>query len=403
MGIIFMPLNPAMFGTGLESIRFQFIATLCLALSYFLHYSSFEKMKRRDCTPLLILVAWLIWARIVATWAVHSEAKAIQSCMNLLKILIFVYLLSTIPSNEKDIRIIIWTIFISFGLKAFLDWRADMGVTQDLTVGSLGCALVLYVPPVFLLVLRSKRWWEWAAALLLAPIVLDYIIVRSQRSAFASLAVAGILTVLMAPKVLRRRSLIMVGLAVCVFVFVLANPAFWDRMGAILDPQSDMSAASRFSINSASWAMAKDHPWGVGFANYNYLSARYMGRAPSVTFGQSPHNTLLSVLTETGWPGLVLWVTAFGIAWVKLLRTFTSTKRLGVNSLAARGLFIGMMAIAPSLWTHSADGADYLLWVVGLQIALHRVAKHPSGDVEPDRKVAEASKTGASRGSGRLR
>lgn len=33
LNLAFLPLNPAQFGTGLEGVRFQFIATVCLVVA----------------------------------------------------------------------------------------------------------------------------------------------------------------------------------------------------------------------------------------------------------------------------------------------------------------------------------------------------------------------------------
>lgn len=380
LNLAFVPLNPAQFGTGLEGVRFQFIATACLVVSYLIHHRSFGKMGKGGSGPLVLIVLWLLWAMIVSTWAVHSQALALEACLQYSKVLLLTFLLSRIIADEKEMRITLWVLFVSFGVKAFLDrWGVawGYGVREGLSGGSLRSSLALVLPTMAFLVLSSKRWWEWALAVLLTPFILDCFVLKGVRSGFASVAAAGGLSFFFAPKAIRRSARLGIACVALGFVFFLTNPKFWDRMATILDPHSEGSAASRFIINRASWAMVKDYPMGVGLDNYQWVSPRYLEKRMLTGGGtiRSAHNTFLNTLAETGWPGFVLWLTAFGWVWFRLLRISRMGPPAGFVSTTARGLSIGGVAIFPALWTHTGGRFDCLYWVIAFSIVLLRLSR----------------------------
>lgn len=380
LNLAFLPLNPTQFGTGLEGVRFQFIATACLVVSYLIHHRSFGKIGKGGSGPLVLIALWLSWALIVSTRAVHSQAVALEACLQYSKVLLFTFLLSRIIVDEKDMRTALWVVFVSFGAKAFLDrWGVawGYGIREELTGGSLGASLALVMPTMAFLVLSSKRWWEWALAVLLTPFMLDYIVLRGQRSAFASLVAAGGFSFFFPPKGIRRGARIGIACVALGFVFFLTNPKFWERMETILTPRSEASAESRFIVNRASWAMVKDYPMGVGLDNYQWVSPRYLEKRMLTGGGtiKAAHNTFLNTLAETGWAGLVLWLTAFGWVWFRLLRISRMGPRAGFVSTTARGLCIGGAAIFPALWTHTGGRFDCLYWVIGFSIVLLRLSR----------------------------
>ncbi len=369
--LLLFPLNPSYFGLGLETIRFTLIATLCLIAAFITNPPPLVSTSR----PVGKLSLWLfalfcIWSLVGTAWA-YNRPMAIDMAVVMVKHFIFVCLIARIIVTEDDLKAVMWTLLISFGLKAYFGrWGYKYGVASDLQVGFLGSVLVMLLPSMFFLVVSSKKKWQWGAGILAAPFILDYIVFRSQRSAFMSLVVAGALIILFAPRRLRWRVRILGAAAAVFFVTYLTPPGYWTRMETILDPHSEASAQSRFILNQVSMEIYKLNPLGVGLGNYQYVSGRYtMGAG-----GLVAHNSLLSILVEAGWPGMALWVMMAALTWVKFFRVARRSPPEALTGRVAKGFCIGMLAVLPAMWTHTEHLADYYYWLVGLAIATDRIS-----------------------------
>jgi hypothetical protein len=377
LNIALFPLTPGQWGAGLEAIRWQFIATACLAAAYLVHLRSFRKPTVKEAAPFCFLVAYLIWSLIVCTWAVHSKDVAIAETWQFAKLVFFVFLLIQIVSTEEDLRIVAWTIFVSMTLKAFLDrWGTvwEIGILEtDLICGFLGTWLAFMLPALGLVILAAKKWPERILGLALMPFILDYFAFRAQRSAFLSLAVSAVGVLVLAPRRYRLKVAAGVAAGVVAFVGWLTPASFWERMATIADPKSEASAASRFTINEASWKMIADYPWGVAPGNYQYVSVRYL--PPTIlckaTGTRAAHNTFLVVLGERGWVGFAVWLAVMGLTCYSFLRVSLDRRQVGgLPVVLARGFLIGLVSIFPALYTHQEDRTDALYWIVGLSIVV---------------------------------
>ncbi len=114
------------------------------------------------------------------------------------------------------------------------------------------------------------------------------------------------------------------GIAVVVFIF--APRDVWTRManlksaasgGNLRDAGDSNSAAQRFEIWKVAWAVHQDFPIvGVGWAGYPIAHSDFARRTGFEKFARGArdaHNTYLTLLTETGWVGFLLWSTMIGI------------------------------------------------------------------------------------------
>jgi len=377
LNIALFPLNPGQWGSGLEAIRWQFIATVCLAATYLIHLRSFRKLTVKEAAPFWFLVAYLIWSLIVCMWSVHSKDVAFEETWEFAKLVFFVFLLIQIVSTEEDLRIVAWAIFISMGLKAFLDrwgtvWKIGI-LESDLSVGFLGTWLAFMLPAMWLVILAARKWPERILGIALMPFILDYFAFRGQRSAFLSLAVAAVGVLVLAPRRYRLKVAAGVAAGVVVFVGWLTPASFWERMATITDPRSEASAMSRYTVNEASWKIIGDYPWGVAPGNYQYVSVRYLPTEiiSKGTNTRAAHNTFLSVLAERGWIGFAVWLAVMGLTCYSFLRVSLNRRQAGgLPVILARGFLIGMVSIFPALYTHQEDQTDTLYWIVGLSIVV---------------------------------
>lgn len=366
-------LTPAAWGTGLGDVRFHYITTICLILAYLVKGRELTKAKGAGA-PLLLLSVFVIWSGVICVWA-YVPSLAIEMAIVVLKHLVLAYLIAQIVTTEEDLSAVMWTVFIGLSLNAYFGrWGYRHGIDSGVSTGFLGSVIAFFIPCMFFVVVGARKKWQWIAALLGATFLLDYIVFRAQRSAFASLVAGGILIVIFAPKKLRWRTRGAALAAAAAFVLFLTPPDFWESMQAITNPETDESAMSRFMLNRASMAMVKDHPMGVGLGCYQYVSPTYVGDKRGRTGGGTmAHNAYLSILTETGWPGMILWTLTFFFAWVQFIRVARNAPPGSMVGRVAKGLCLGMVAIGPAFFTHSEHLVDYWYWMVGLSVACNRV------------------------------
>jgi len=388
LNMLFFPINPAMWGTGLESIRFQLIASVCLVLAYAVNRRSLFKPNSEDARPLLLLILYTLWSVVACIWAVGSVAEAWEVAFMGCKLTLFVWLIPRIVSTEKDLKIVAWAIFGIFALKAILDRWGGGYTPAGLTTGFVDGWTAMLLVVLVLVITCSRSWWEQVAGALMIPFMLDAIVFLHRRSAFAALVAGGVFLIVGAPARHRWKVISGAAAAAALFVAVLTPPEYWKWTATILKPGEESSAASRFTMNEASWAMSRDYPMGVGPGNYRYMSPQYAnfpGHAER-ELGKTAHNTFLAVLAERGWIGLGLWLSVVVLTWVRLFRIGRSDPKCSeFRVVLARGLCIGLLGVLPALWTHQDDRADLLFWIVGLSVviaSLHR--RSLSSEVPPN-------------------
>jgi len=378
--ILFSLVNPAAWGLGLEALRFQFVASICLLIAYLLHLGSMAKPLSSDLRPVRILILFALWTLLTCVWAAGSRSVAFQMGIDCTKCVLFVWLITRIVSTEKDLRTVMWTIFGCLTTNAVLvRWGVGYS-TGSMSAGFTDTWMAFVVIVVGLLVLHTKNWKERIAGAFMILFLLDGIVFMHRRSAFACLALGGLLLPIGAPKGMRLKVMAGLVLGATLFVTVLTPPEYWGWVETIGKPEEEASAAGRFVLNEASWAMSRDYPMGVGIGNYKYVSMPYIkmpGHDQRET-GKVAHNTFLVILVERGWVGLVLWSSMFLLLWLRLFRISRAGKgKGGFTTVMARGMCIGMLAILPGLYTHQDDHTDLMYWLLGLGVViagLHRKA-----------------------------
>ncbi len=140
---------------------------------------------------------------------------------------------------------------------------------------------------------------------------------------------------------------VVIGLGTAGFLLFSANPyvsTFIDRASSLTDLQSEDTWAGRIDIWQAAWQVFAEHPLGgVGLANFAWVSPQYSPKAAYISSlredggGGVAHNSFLSVLAETGFVGLVLFL-------LLQASTFLVLWRVRRQMSLAWGLILGLIA-----------------------------------------------------------
>ena len=409
MVIALFHLNLRVLGAGLEDIRFQFVVTIVLILSYFVNYEEVN----REPAPLQPPMRWMFWflAIVFATsaWAVASPALAFDSAIEFSKIVLFVWLMTKIVRTERQVRILLYVVFAGMWYTSFMaqwgvewDWIDEVEV--GIATGGTGAHLVLFTPLLILLALYGS-WRERLAMMFVLPFVLNFLpnTPSGSRATLVMLASSLVFLILLAPGSMRIKALPPILAATAFFVFYLTPPAYWEDMATILHPQEESSARSRFIINEASYLIAFQNPLGIGYNNYSLVSMKYIPEENLTEFGtRDAHNSYLKVLTEFGFMGLGVWIGLFVSTWRhfrrirKTIRSGETPTRLQIYAL---GLELGLLGIVAGIGTHNYNDLDTLYWFAGLSAiltTLHAREGSAPGDKEentaPDRPVVSVHK-----------
>lgn len=220
------------------------------------------------------------------------------------------------------------------------------------------CAVALVVFPVFVLGISWVSGW---LGLFTALAVVT--LIRSRKAFFALLAVAGVM---------------------CLVVW----PFLHENVVAKSQTEGDYD---RFSLLAGGIKYASSFPLGVGLGNYRTYNSFYYGDKWGTTSYSSAHGTYAQHLSETGFPGLLLFVSVlvFGFRWMWVNYRAMLPGRSKTYILAAMGQLVGIGAaaligdyIVPTyhnggITTFSATVYSWLIW--GLAVAHVRISGEESG------------------------
>jgi O-antigen ligase len=215
----------------------------------------------------------------------------------------------------------------------------------DLNSASLGIYLVVCLWAAWIVRPYVGRAWQLALMAAMPLMVLGVFFTYTRSTWIGLLASGAVVGSMQVPRQLRWPAFAMAVLFGGVFVTATwSNVVDLEREGS--GQESHHSIDQRKSFTYVSWQMFKDNPvFGVGFGRFYdrklpYLSDRSQGFELDSLRPLHHHNTLLSVLTETGLVGLAAFI-ALLVAWVRM--AWSLAKDANVPSWA-RGQGVLMLA-----------------------------------------------------------
>jgi probable O-glycosylation ligase (exosortase A-associated) len=202
----------------------------------------------------------------------------------------------------------------------------NTGLYEGSTISMVAIAII----PLILWLARfgtiyPKHWTVYAFA---AALIFACLLIPIGTQTRTGLVCAGLLCVL-ALRTAKRRFLYAGLMAAAVAMAVPFLPAsYTQRMGTIEHHQQDESARTRLAVWAWTWAYAKDHPLGGGFAANLGNKLRYAIKQTGPTGeiettyiedrARAYHSAYFEMLGEQGWPGLILWLLLQGLGLVQL-------------------------------------------------------------------------------------
>lgn len=213
-------------------------------------------------------------------------------------------------------------------------------------------ATVMVMPLVLATAQNLEDRWRWIRRGLYVWVPLCAITVVStfSRGGFLALACATLVYVMLQ----RRRLVALAGLAIVALLavaFVPVPEGYLDRLQTIqsYDEVEDESALGRLHFWRVAVLMANNRPFGVGLRNYEAAYDTYDFSNGAFARGRSVHNSHFQVLAELGFPGAIIWVCLFLLAFGLAFRVRKRSKRPELDAAERRFYFTSANALIVSM------------------------------------------------------
>jgi O-antigen ligase len=320
-----------------------------------------------------------------SAWPGGSVAFLIDWAKSLLFFAVLLHVVRSMADAERLARALVAAVLV-LGVLSLAMVRAERIEFQSYDPNDLAFVMVCGLPWAVMLAARGTGAWRLLAMGAAALAVTTVVLTRS-RGGFLSLVVVGALLFLR----LRRRSLAATAVAagIAALVLVAASPAFWDRMGTILqsgeadpvDYDRGGLVAARLEVWRAGLSLMLARPFtGVGVGAFEVAYRHAFG------VWKAGHSAYLQIGAELGVAGLALFVALLVRARAGA-RAAARTLREAPRS--SRHLWVSE-ALEVSVWGYAAAAAGlsqaYSLWfyvLVGLGAVLPRLAvRHAAGPSE---------------------
>jgi len=226
-------------------------------------------------------------------------------------------------------------------LKATHNRQAFVPLSDQLAAGGifrhrLKMAHVLAIAlclPLALLSSQPQRIRSQPYLLLLVLLMLTTLILTFARAALLAVFVGALVTSVFTFR--SRNAAIMGGtvIAVVLGVALFAPDALVLRAQNTLDQGL---VGSRTPIWSVAWQQLVNHPFGIGLGNFRSMAALHAKQLPFEAMQLHAHNIFLTAGVESGWFGILGWLSFFGA----LLYAGLCASRSPTKSLAGRALFL---------------------------------------------------------------
>jgi probable O-glycosylation ligase (exosortase A-associated) len=261
---------------------------------------------------------------------------------------------------------------------------------------SFALALNVVLPLLVGLAIVAKERWVKVLAGTMAGLSVLSILYTFSRGGLVTLCVVAPLLVWRSP----RRKTILAVLAVGVAAFFLftsdqITSDYANRTTTIAEYEEDGSAMGRLNAWVTSWRVALDYPvFGVGPNNLEVVFSRY---SPQADRFRVSHNVFFQLVAECGFPAVLLFLAAVGVAFFRLRRLQAGTGDPWVETWA-RMLQISIIAfMTGSMFLNTAYN-ELIYHLVALSVSLELVAAQAAAEGALGAQAAGAGAEGGAEG-----
>ncbi|RKX68410.1 hypothetical protein DRP53_10830, partial [candidate division WOR-3 bacterium] len=341
-------------GRGLPRLRWSFFIALITLISFILHKSKFRKTKASSFKWMLALIGIMVF--VTYTSAVSVEESQFY-LIKFVKFAVLYFLIVKIVQAEREYRLFIWAIILGCFLLGWRAYRAPSllhgrleGIGGPDTKESNMLPLLMIIPFSFVgFYLFIGRKWEKVLSIIVAPFLLNTIILCSSRGGVIALSVTAFMMLILGMRSLKFKVILIAVLGIVLF-FNLVDQRFIERITTLHQPTEVDTAQERLETWKGAWRLMLDHPLGVGGGGFDLLSPVYIPEVVQRHGGQlrTVHNTYLLAGSDWGFAGLGLFILFLTSGLLQLHRVRWKLKdprnRYYIESQALEAAFLGVLA-----------------------------------------------------------
>jgi len=370
----------------LLSLRFSLIVGIILIILVFI-----KGVKLRFTPFAGLLLLTLIHSLLSTLLSNYSDTI---NWVDFLKVIVVTYLITMLVESEKDLKLVLIVITLSLGLfdGAKLGWthlilypgrliwnkHPSMGDNNYVAV-----AMLMITPMLIALSQTAERKIIKYGYIFLAIGVIYRALSTYSRGGFLTFLVMCIIFWMRSRYKVR---VLLIAVLLAALILPTFPQSFWDRMETIAasSDEQDGSVRGRLYFWGIAWEMAKKNPiFGVG---HNSYGKAYLNFDPSHDRGWTVHSAWFGILSEWGFPGLIIYLSIYLYSLFSCARVRKKCK----DRPELRNLVIFSNSIETSLIA-AAVGITFLsfqyyeiLWnFFGLAVVSHQILQAnnaPDGD-----------------------
>lgn len=278
-------------------------------------------------------------------------------------------------ANLRDVQ------FAITAVAAVLVLRAVRHTSHLSLEQNLAALVAITVPWTAALVVASQRWWARIGFALLAMCLVGLVVAIANRGSFVGLC--GAIAVLWTIARWKWRIAAICIPALLLLALLLPKTEIGQRLEtAYANGALDDSASARIQLWTFGVDLVQQYPiFGVGPENY----ANYLREAYHTEIDYGAHNIFVDVAAESGYPGLLLFISVWGAAAIALVHSATTAQLGPIKALSIGGL-AGLVVYLVTGAFLSLSSLVLIFILIGLSLALLDQTALPIAD--PARQTA---------------
>ena len=329
--------NPSFhwWATEVPQFRWSLIAAIVLGIVCFFQRDKLSNLTIKDSRNAKWLVILLLLMIIISPFGVNPS-RSFERVYDFFRYVVaFIFVIKCV-SDLKKYEYIIYLYLLSCFHMSWIAWRfgrrvsgrlMGIGTPDAFDVNLIALLLLTSVPFIVSFILHGKKHQK-IAGILIAPFVLNGIVLCSSRGAFIAL-ITTIIVFFMLDKLPKIRWKVFWGCLGGLLLFIyLMDPVYIKRimtLGQAKDTSiSETEGGTRIIFWAAGLDMVKDYPFGAGGRGFQDLSPYYLAdellTKSGERIGRSSHNTYILVLVEQGPLGLAIFIGFIGSTFLLLHR-----------------------------------------------------------------------------------
>lgn len=313
-------LNPVnrWWGSHLPDLRYSMIVSIAILIAYVINRDKYAHNKLIHFAQLKWLFLMTIVSIIVSFYAVWPEMHN-RNLVTQIKLFFFVIIAYKVLDSPQKYERLIWVHILGvfyigwvahgFGRTSFE--RLDgVGPVDGTDANDTAAVLLTALPIVIHLLIHSKFWLRLVLLLIFAYII-DGVVLCNSRGAFVGIFVSmsyffyNIVFSKNRPSSHKFISLGIIIFSIGLFIY-LADDTFFQRMSTLNEASIDgggKGGSERVFFWIKSLELARQHPFGVGYWGFQYLSPGFIPAEMLTNGMRAIHSTYFQVLSEYGYIG----------------------------------------------------------------------------------------------------